>query len=465
MFGRGLLPLVCLLLAAASAHAGPCDLLGGDADGDGICDDGDGSGVAGDAPCSCQPGSPASCLSQCDDNCPFAANPGQLDVGGVGPAGLPDHVGDACQCLDVSGDGLVSVLDATLYRRKVAGLGPVLPAPQKCLGAGANTCESADVGVLRSALAGGAAPANTCEAAGACTASADCPVGIACNLGAQRCQDNVGQACAQNGQCLTGACCAQRCADPSTDLNNCGACGISCTNPHGTQACSGGSCAPTCAFPWGSCDANPRNGCETALDTLANCGGCGTPCALANATATCPNETCTLASCNAGWANCDGNSANGCERNLTSCSGGGGCGVLLGSFQGDANGCFLSATRSATGSASYTVTFREDSGINCAPTSGLVQLTVPGGIDYDLNVSVPGGVTCQHWNGSAYVAGCNGTNGTGATEIVRLVNSESCTLGFGDGVDQTFSATIQVQFFSGSSCSAWQLQVSAGGGC
>ena len=145
--------------------------------------------------------------------------------------------------------------------------------------------------------------------------------------------------------------------------------------------------------------------------------------------------------------------------------GGGGCGTALGSFQGDANGCPLSVTRQATAVASYSVTFREDSGINCAPTSGLVELTVPPGVDYDLTVVVPGGVTCQHWNGSVFVPGCTGNNPTGALERIRLVNPEGCVLGFGDGTDQTFTATIQVQYFTGSTCSPWSLGLSAGGGC
>ena len=74
-----------------------------DADCDGIPDD----GAAGDVPCA------TGQTAGCDDNCPYAANPGQQDRGGVGSA-VPDGIGDECQCGDVNADGRVTFSDAVI---------------------------------------------------------------------------------------------------------------------------------------------------------------------------------------------------------------------------------------------------------------------------------------------------------------------------------------------------------------
>jgi hypothetical protein len=120
-------------------------------------------------------------------------------------------------------------------------------------------------------------------------------------------------------------------ADTKNDVHNCGACGNVCSVANGTPQCSGGACQiRACSAGFSDCDRNAANGCETNLGTSANnCGACGTACSAANGTSSCTAGRCVVASCNAGFGDCDRNSANGCEANLgTSVNNCGACGVV-----------------------------------------------------------------------------------------------------------------------------------------
>lgn len=103
--------------------------------------------------------------------------------------------------------------------------------------------------------------------------------------------------------------------DPSTGANgcetylasvdNCGGCGLVCSNPHNavSAACSSGAgdaqCGiGTCNAGFGDCDGASANGCEVSLmDDRENCGACGYDCAEENPGANVAQWSCTSGTC------------------------------------------------------------------------------------------------------------------------------------------------------------------------
>jgi hypothetical protein len=209
-----------------------------------------------------------------------------------------------------------------------------------------------------------------------CLGDADCGAG-------QRCAGRICvQGCAPSAPCPSGqTCCGGACVNPSNNMDDCGACGVACPwHPHGIPACLAGSCTYACAAGFADCDGDVADGCEidTRSDTAhcgscsnacpippnavatctrsgcgytclagysdcnglaadgcevhsavdnANCGACGVTCAAgAEQTAACVDGRCDKA-CVAGWGDCDGNAANGCETDLTTTTNCGSCGT------------------------------------------------------------------------------------------------------------------------------------------
>jgi hypothetical protein len=200
-------------------------------------------------------------------------------------------------------------------------------------------------------------PGNGCEAdlttsarhCGACGRT--CAVGQVCLLGAcvrdcgalTRCGASCidlraddancgacGRACGPDEACAAGACalacrpptaaCAGRCVSTTADPAHCGACGRACAAaPNATPSCAAGACTFVCRAGFADCDGDPANGCEVNLGAdPRHCGACGAACAFANAGASCAAGRCAPGPCAAGWGDCDGNPANGCEAALAS---------------------------------------------------------------------------------------------------------------------------------------------------
>ncbi|MBL8600618.1 MAG: hypothetical protein JNK72_01710 [Myxococcales bacterium] len=223
-----------------------------------------------------------------------------------------------------------------------------------CDGEPSNGCEVD----LRSTLAHCGACGNVC--APRANSSVMCTAGACayqCNTGFADCDNNPANGCETDTRTSTGNCgrcgtmcttgmtcsngtcgnicqapttfCNGQCANTATDVANCGRCANACPTPANAVAtCANGACGGTCNAGFGDCDNSLANGCETNVRTsVMHCGACGAACAArANASAACTNGACAY-TCNAGFADCDGNPANGCEvdtrSNVSNC---GGCG-------------------------------------------------------------------------------------------------------------------------------------------
>lgn len=109
-----------------------------------------------------------------------------------------------------------------------------------------------------------------------------------------------------------------------TDPASCGACSDACITLNADPACVDGDCAiGFCGAGFEDCDGNVANGCEANVQASPlTCGDCDTACGPFDV---CQNGQCVLV-CEGGTADCDGNGANGCETQLGTVSSCGGCG-------------------------------------------------------------------------------------------------------------------------------------------
>lgn len=89
-----------------------------------------------------------------------------------------------------------------------------------------------------------------------------------------------------------------------------------------------GACGLSCNAGYANCNGASGDGCEVnTSNDAANCGGCGNACpARANASRTCSMSSCGFA-CTDGFGNCNGSDADGCEQRLDVAGNCGACGA------------------------------------------------------------------------------------------------------------------------------------------
>jgi len=359
-------------------------------------------------------GSPLSCCSQ---SCKFKAAGsacGQTNVcsgfscNGAGSC-VPGPVngscddGNSCTANDTCAQG-VCIGQKLTSGNTSCGVGECLRSVQSCINGVSQSCTP------------GTPTAEVCNGKDDdCNGSIDDGLGtISCGVGAckrtvQACINGVSQICTPglpstevcNG--IDDNCDGQIDEITASDPHNCGGCGNVCT---GGQVCNNGICGLLqCSPGFANCDIDSSNGCEVTLGSdINNCGGCGVVCAQpAHATRSCLNGVCGLGQCSVGFADCDNNSADGCEASLSNDKNNcGSCG----------NVCNLPHAGEGCSSGACTITSCDPQYSDC---DGLVEdgcETLIGGSD--INNCGGCGVTCSRQNaqvacstGICQLAACN----------------------------------------------------------
>jgi len=201
------------------------------------------------------------------------------------------------------------------------------------------------------------APGSTCQggacvSSSSCTSDLECPGGFRCESGT--CLDMCASDfdCKAGFHCSSGVCVANQLCTP-TDTRPCytgpaGTAGVG-TCQYGIQTCAAdgtwGPCVgevlpqtETCNNLDDDCNGVVDDGFDKQNDPN-NCGTCGHVCTTPNGTPGCVNGQCTVAACDEGWSDCDGNPANGCEENVSSdVNNCGGCHIVCGTGEICTNG-------------------------------------------------------------------------------------------------------------------------------
>ena len=195
-----------------------------------------------------------------------------------------------------------------------------------------------------------------------CASASDCQSGLCddqthscalnCKRGTDECDGDLDEPCETNlltsakncgacgtvcdlghakSSCTGGACQIDECVEPwvrcntdnadgcevntSTDVVNCGGCGMVCPDLHGKPTCVSAKCVIDCNADFGDCDGDPRTGCEASITDVNNCGACGNSCPDTDGVPNCVKGKCGHTDCSAGLGDCDGDQV--CETSLS----------------------------------------------------------------------------------------------------------------------------------------------------
>ena len=169
------------------------------------------------------------------------------------------------------------------------------------------------------------------------------------------------------------------------------------------------------------------------------------PCDLSNANGACVSGDCQIANCYSGYADCDGDPANGCETDLDlnpSCSNY----IDLGSISGDLSSS--STSYLAYGEKWYRVYISENNN-DCEDLGVRIALYPGNGTDYDLFV----------YDGSCSSLIAYSRNGGSTPDVIYTSWEDNCVLGIPLGTDEGKYLYIKVQYYSANTCTPYILDI------
>lgn len=237
--------------------------------------------------------------------------------------------------------------------------------------------------------------------------------------------------------------CGQQCVPESVS-----SCGSSCTPcpsvPNSTPVCQSGQCLFACAAGFANCNGIASDGCEVELSANPNhCGACGVTCSTSNwpqvGSYECSQSQCGIDTCNTGYADCDLNKTNGCEKNLNTNPSACSTATSLGTVSGDVG---MTSTTAFSGSGEAVLSFNSTEDSNFPnPLSFTVTLTNPPGVQYDLFVR----------KGSCTATAQPGTGTNSRTYQVCWCDTW--------GIDDDSLQIAEVRHKSGAACGTWSVTV------